>query len=443
LAAYHLAAVLDAYRLGREVERRAAAVADATGPVGAGAGSVPPAAGLVDALAEPPAMPAPRPPRNPRRRFAGSPLLVMALAGVLAFYGAIEYLGVRTYQAAQAIFVSPSSGFEIPESSFAPRVTPSLAPPTGSIAPATPTPIAVPDWATDGRLNLLLMGSDAGPGRKLARTDTMIVLSVDVASGRAALFGVPRNLINVPLPPESAGAFANGRFPFLLNALYVYAIQHPNHFPGGDARGFRAVAGAIQELVGVPLDGAIVVNLNGFVDLVDAIGGLWVNIPYRLYDAHYPLPDGTGYIQISIPAGCRKLNGEVALEYARSRHQDSDYGRMQRQQRVLVALAGQLDPIALLPRVPELLDIAQANLFTTLPMDQIANLAVLAARVEPGNIQEIQFSPPTYPEYLTTKSIKRIRDRVASVFDEPTIAPSAAPKATVLPTSTPKPCPRA
>ena len=177
-------------------------------------------------------------------------------------------------------------------------------------------------------------------------------------------------------------------------------------------------------------------NLNGFVDLVDAIGGLWVDQPYSVYDSHYPLPNGTGYIEINLPAGCHKLTGERALEYARSRHQDSDYGRMQRQQRVLVAVARQLDPIGLLPRVPDLLDIAKQNLLITIPANEIPNLAVLAARVDTNEIQTIQFSPPTYPEYLGTKDIKNIRSRFATVFDEPAAAPSPTPS------STPRPGPR-
>ena len=405
LAVYHLAAIMDAFRLGLRLR------------------------GAKD-------------PRLSKGRALGSPLLLASLAGVIAFYGIIEFVGVRAYQASQAIFVDPGTGFQIPVASFAPRPSPTPGV-TGPISePPTPTatPVPGPPWAADGRLNLLLIGSDAGPGRWLARTDTMIVLSVDVASGRAALFGIPRNIINVPLPPESADAFRNGRFPQFLNALYVYATQHPKEFPGGDARGFRAVTGAVQELVGVPLDGAVVVNLNGFVDLVDAIGGLWIDPPYSVFDKHYPLPNGLGYIQISIPAGCHKLSGVRALEYARSRHMDSDYGRMQRQQRVLIALARQLDPIALLSRVPELLDVAQENLLITVPMDQIADMAVLAARVDTGDIQTIQFTPPKYPEFLNTKSIQRIRDRVATVFDAPAEAPATAPSAT--PGTASKPCPR-
>jgi LCP family protein required for cell wall assembly len=406
MGAYHVLAVVDAFRLGNRV----------------GARQEPPVA---------------------RRRAVGSPLLLIALTAIVGLYGVAEFVGVKAYQATQAIFVDPGSGLQIPSASFSPRPSSTNgASPSGPVTappPPSPTPVPVPPWADDGRLNLLLIGSDAGPGRWLARTDTMIVLSIDIETGRAALFGIPRNLINVPLPPESAGAFPNGRFPEFLNGLYVYAYNDARDFPGadGDTRGFRAVTGAIQELVGQPLDGAIFVNLNGFVDLVDAIGGLWVDQPYSVHDTHYPLPNGAGYIEITLPAGCHKLNGAKALEYARSRHQDSDYGRMQRQQRVLVALARQLDPIALLPRVPDLLDIAKQNVLITVPANELPNLAVLAARVDTGDIQTIQLSPPTYPESLRTKDIGHIHDRFATVFDHP---PTASPSPTQVASA--KPCPR-
>jgi LCP family protein required for cell wall assembly len=404
VAVYHLAAVADAFRL-------AARAVQATDPQA----------------------------RRPSVR--RSPVLLVVLLAVTVIYGGIEVIGIRAYEASNAIFVNPDTGFQIPTASFTPGPTATTKPGGGiETQPPDPTatPIPQPAWAQDGRLNLLLIGSDAGPGRWLARTDTMVVLSVDVATGKAALFGVPRNLLNVPLPPESAGAFSNGRYPGLLNSLYVYAVQHPTEFPGGDAAGFRAVSGSIQELIGQPLDGAIVVNLNGFVDLVQAVGGLWIDIPYSLYDDHYPKPDGTGYITISFRPGCQHLDGIHALEYARSRHQDSDYGRMKRQQRVLIALAHELDPIALLPQVPKLLDIAQDNLWTTIDQNDIANLAVLAARVDSRSIQSISLAPPTYPEYLTTSAITRIQKAVATVFDGPAAEASPTP----TPSATTKPCPK-
>lgn len=369
-------------------------------------------------------------------------LVVVLLAGTLIVHGAVAAIDYQAYTTLSAVFVQPENGDEwaIPAPSASPSPTPYVSdpgivpPPT--IQPPEPTPSPVPDWAADGRLNLLLIGSDAGPGRWSLRTDTMIVLSVDVRTARAALFGVPRNMIGVPLPPESAGAFPNGRFPGLMNALYVYAMGHPDQFPGGAARGFRAVSGAIQELLGVPLDGAVVVNLIGFVQLVKAMGGLWIDVPAWVVDDAYPLEDGSAKIHIAIAPGCQHLKGRMALAYARSRHQDDDYHRMRRQQAVLVALARQADPIGLLPRVTELLDIAKDNLWMTLRREDIRSLAGLAARVDAGSVRAIQFAPPAYPEYLTRNEIHRIRDVARSVFEDWTSEGSSA-----TPAPARKPCP--
>jgi LCP family protein required for cell wall assembly len=264
----------------------------------------------------------------------------------------------------------------------------------------------------------------------------MEVLSVDINTAHAVLFGIPRNIVNVPLAAEDKTTFANNRFPDFLNALYVYAMQHPEQFPGGDARGFRAVSGAVQELIDQPLDGAVVVSLNGFVRLIDAIGGLWIDAPTRVYDDRYPLEDGSGYVTINIAPGCHHFKGHLALAYARSRHQDDDYHRMRRQQAVLVALLRQVDPIELIPQVPELISIAKDGLWMTVHREDIRGLAQLAAKVEPNKVRSIQFSPPTYAEYLNTSAIKKIRTTAANVFDNW----STAPQSTASPTPTPEPC---
>ncbi|HSL98215.1 MAG TPA: LCP family protein [Candidatus Deferrimicrobiaceae bacterium] len=368
--------------------------------------------------------------------------LVALLVVTLAVHGLVEYIGYRAFETASAVFVEPDDGWAIPNASFEPSPSPSPGPtpaPSAAPVPPTPTPEPVPDWATDGRLNLLLIGSDAGPGRWLLRTDTMILLSVDVASGRAALFGFPRNLLNVPLPPESADAFPGGRFPGYLNALFVYATRHEEDFPGGEARGFRAVSGTIQEMAGVPLDGAVVVSLNGFTDLVKALGGLWIDVPYALYDERYPDPNGTGRKTIYIAAGCQRLGGEKALAYARSRHSTDDYSRMHRQQLVLEALARQVDPIALIPKVPELLEIARDNLWMTMTPDEIPGLAELAARVDSNDIEQVQFWPPTYPEWVTKAVVRKMREVVRTIFD---VAPTPSGEPTPKPEKSPKPCPR-
>lgn len=370
-------------------------------------------------------------------------LVVALLVASVAVHGAVAVVGYRAYETVAEVFAEPDEGWAIPSPSLEPAPTPTPLPtlrpgvaPPPTLPPTEPTPTPLPAWADDGRLDLLLIGSDAGAGRWSLRTDTMIVLSVEVDTGRAALFGYPRNLVGAPLPPESAGAFWNGRYPDLLNSLYVYAMGRPDLFPGGEAGGFRAVTGALQELAGVPLDGVVVVNLIGFVRLVNAIGGLWVDVPERVVDYHYPLEDGSAYVTIDIGPGCQHLKGRKALAYARSRHQDSDYGRMRRQQAVLVALARQVDPIALLPQVTELLDIARDDLWTTLRREDIRSLAVLAERVDAGSIRTFQFGPPEYPSLLDTAGIKRIRSVVRSVFEEwPTPRPGASS------TPSPEPCP--
>ena len=365
---------------------------------------------------------------SPRSRRVAAGGLAALLIATTVVQGAVAAVGIQAEDALVSVFPNdPGSGWSIPSAAFSP--TPSPAPtatqgttpagpsasPTAAPTP-TSTPVALPGWAADGRLNLLLVGSDAGTGRWSLRTDTMILLSVDLASGHAALFGIPRNVLNVPLPAESAGAFPNGHFPQLLNALYVYALAHPEQFPGGDARGFRAVTGAIQELVGVPLDGFVAVDLEGFMRLVDAVGGLWFDVPSSLFDDHYPKPDGTGDIVITIRAGCQLMSGTTALAYARSRHQDSDYGRMRRQQAILLALREQLDPLTILTQAPTLLGIVKDDLSTTIRLDDLEGLANLAYRVDTRSVKKLVFDPPTYPEFLTANTIAAIQDTVRNVF---------------------------
>ena len=421
LLAYHLAAIIDAERLGR----------------------------------------AARPIRGWWRAPAALVLGALLVASV-ALHATIGYVETQAGDALAVVFAPGGDGvgdeWAIPEPSFEPEpteaVTPARTPtpsptpapfataataatvspaptasPTGPTASATaaptptpkptPKPAPGPAWAKDGRLNLLLIGSDAGPDRWSLRTDTIIVLSVDVKTGRAALFGIPRNMVGVPLPPESAAAVQGGRFPGLINALYVHAMAHPEAFPGGEARGMRAVSGAVQELLGVRLDGMVVVNLGGFVSVVGELGGLWIDIPERLVDERYPLEDGSELIQVAFEPGCQHLDGRMALAYARSRHQDSDYGRMGRQQAVLLALRRQMDPVKLVPKVPALLRIARDNLWTTVRRQDLRGIAKLASRVDVRRVDRVLFVPSRFPSHLDDAEIGRIRGVVRTIFDGP------------------------
>jgi LCP family protein required for cell wall assembly len=264
----------------------------------------------------------------------------------------------------------------------------------------------------------------------------MILLSVDVATGRAAMFGIPRNMMNVPLPDGPAAAFpACDCYPDLLNSLYVYAGAHPELFRGGEARGYLALEDAVSELVDRPLDGMVVVTLQGFVELVDALGGLEMTTPYNVYDANYPLEDGSGNVELWIPAGQHHFDGHTALAFARSRHQDSDYDRMYRQQLVLTAMRRQICPSDLVLRIPELLDIARDSLWTDVPVGQLPELLELGTSVKLNRIVSYQFWPPTIPERLDSAGIAVVRQMVAGAFSS---VSSATPGASAAP-PTPEP----
>jgi len=363
--------------------------------------------------------------------------LVLVVAGTHIVVGGTTYL---VYDTLTAVFSGSGGDFgSLPESSQSASTSGGQPVSTSGATPvAVPTPRPVPQPLADGRLDVLLVGGDAGPGRFSLRTDTLIVLSVDVKTGHAALFGIPRNLLMVPLPPESRAAYPCGCFPGFINALYVYASSHPAQFPGSDeTRGLLAIQGAMGELTGLNLDGMVLVKLEGFVRLVDAIGGLDLNVPYGLHDNHYPTEDGKGYIVVDIKAGQHHFAGSMALAYARSRHQDSDYGRMARQQLTLTALGRQLTNESLITKVPELLDIAKTNLWTNLGVENLSDLIELALRVDIPTMAHVSFIPPLYPESLTTAEIERIQTVAAEIFEQP--EPSPSPAHSPSPGPSPKP----
>jgi LCP family protein required for cell wall assembly len=287
--------------------------------------------------------------------------------------------------------------------------------PTPSPSPS-PTP-GTPYWAADGRLNVLLIGGDAGPGRVGLRTDSMTLLTVDLKTARAAMFGFPRNLQNVPLPPKYQSLYKCKCFPDLLNALFRYAQARPDVFPGnGVTRGYRALSDTIGYLANVKIDGVVSIDLNGFVKVVNALGGLWIKVPYRIYDKAYPKEDGSGTKVLTIEPGYQRLSGSMALAFARTRHQDSDYGRMSRQQLTLLAIRKQLNPCSMLPRLPEFVKIAKESLWTNIPVSQLPGLIALADRVDTSRISKRTFVPPTINEHITASDITKIRRALRDAF---------------------------
>ena len=280
----------------------------------------------------------------------------------------------------------PGSTDGSPSPSSSITASPGTVPPRGggtgilpSLTITTPwaRPGAIP-WGDDGKFDLLLLGSDAGSDRWSRRMDVMLLVEVDVATGRVAMFGFPRNMVNVPLPPGAArNASPCGCFQKLLNEVYTDAtFYYPQLWPGeGSVSGIAAVRATISELTQRPIDAVLVADLWGVIKVVDAMGGIDMNVTEPVYDNNYPDPV-LGSIQLRIGTGQQRLNGRLALAYARSRHQDSDYGRMRRQQALLLAIRDQLGAATIL-NAPALAAAAKGYVWTDLPRSSLPNLVDL------------------------------------------------------------------
>jgi LCP family protein required for cell wall assembly len=309
-------------------------------------------------------------------------------------------------------------------------------------------PGAVP-WGNDGRFDLLLLGSDAGRDRWSRRMDVMLLVEIDVATGKVAMIGLPRNLVNAPFPPGAAhDAVPCGCFSQMLNGLYVEAtVVHPDRWPGtGAVAGIGAVRATVSELTGRPIDAVLVADLWGMLKVVDAMGGIDINVPASVYDATYPDPV-FGKIELYIPKGQQHLDGRLALAYARSRHQDSDYGRMGRQQTLLLAIREQIGPKTIL-NAPDLFNAAKGFTWTDLPRSSLPNLVTLFGKAADASVRQLRIVPPTYPSWLTPSEITRIRNAIAALLGvpppptaSPSIGPSLAPTVGPTPTHTPGPAP--
>jgi polyisoprenyl-teichoic acid--peptidoglycan teichoic acid transferase len=238
-------------------------------------------------------------------------------------------------------------------------------------------------WTT-----ILLLGSDEGPGNWGARTDTIILVAAQHGTGRAAAFGIPRNLAQVPV---------NGRlkrFKEPLNGLYAFAREQPELFATGADPGATAVKQAVSRLLGVRVDYYALVNLRGFADLVDALGGVRINVKERLLDSVTRPAWGEPKPRIDVvPGRTYHFYGREALAYVRSRKASNDYTRMARQRCFLSALAEQLNPVRVLRSFGSLARTVETSLSTDVPLDRFPALVRLVTGIEPDETLTVTFGP--------------------------------------------------
>lgn len=285
----------------------------------------------------------------------------------------------------------------------------------------------------DGRYNILLLGGDAGPDRLGLRPDSISVVSIEADSGAATIFGIPRNLENAPF---SAGSPLYGPYPngydcgvdCLVSYLYTYGEEHPELYPDAEADGsnpgIEAMRDAVEGALGIQLQYYVLIDMQGFAQLIDALGGIDIDVPERLPIGANTFDDGThadpiGYIE----AGPQHFDGQTALWYARSRYGSSDYERMERQRQVQEAILKQFEPSNVLLKFQGVAAAGSQVVSTDIPQGMLAYFVELAAKTRALPVVKINFIPPEYAADVPDFAAIRARVAEAMVLTTPSPAP--------------------
>ena len=261
--------------------------------------------------------------------------------------------------------------------------TPDPNEPPPSIIPGTPPPIDITklDATADGWLNVLIIGIDKTVDRNVltgARSDTMIVVSTNTASGGVYMFSFPRDTAQFPL-------YTGGTYGGKLNTFAGHTKGDPT-FNGG---GQPALAYEIGFLLGMPIDYYASVNMDGFQALVDQVGGVTICNQHDIAD------DQMGFY---LSPGLHTLNGADALRYARSRHGmgGGDFARARRQQQLLTAIRAQILKPENLARLPDIVSSLAGVVGTNFPPGQIDLLVTLANQVQAEPTAQYVFQFPEW-----------------------------------------------
>lgn len=305
-------------------------------------------------------------------------------------------------------------------------------------------PVNVPQYRWDGtdRINVLLLGTDAHVTREEVLTDVILVVSIDPVAETAVMISVPRDTGFVPLPNESL--YMGALYPDKVNGLSTVASNEPATWcpdlvNGAKACGLRTIERSIGLYLGIEIHHYALVDMAGFAELINAVGGLRLCLPGELHD-----PEFDGSLDnldvdepLVLPAGCHEYNGIDALAYARSRkgwiemadgsrEPQTDFSRNERQQAVLLALRDELAQADLIFELPAVLRAIGRAVTTDFPRDQAGDLASLLPLIAGPDIERVVLGYPEYvdlptdPEvnYLLVPKRDAIREEMARLFGE-------------------------
>ena len=241
-----------------------------------------------------------------------------------------------------------------------------------------PTPTLIPTieaFEDTNRVNILLMGIDRRPGEPfISRTDSMMIISLNQEEETISILSVPRDLY-VVIP---------GRGRDRINTAFVYGASD-----GNPVNGAMLSMQTLEYNLGVQLDHYVLVDFAAVINGVNAIGGIDVNVPFNINDPTYPNMN-YGFDPLFIPAGLQHLDGELALKYARTRHVDSDFGRAQRQQQVVLAIRDKLLSMGvaqLVLQAPTLWQQVEQGIRSDLSLEQFSQLGLLASNIPSESIR--------------------------------------------------------
>lgn len=316
------------------------------------------------------------------------------------------------------------------------------APPAPSQEPGQPEPTPFPRWDGTERLNILLLGTDAAPGRRAVLTDVILLVSIDPVEETAVMVSVPRDTGFVPLPDRSV--YADALYPDKINGLMATAAADPETWcpdlaDDPERCGLRTVEASIGLYLGLEIHHYALVDMAGFADLIDALGGLELCLPGRLVD-----PDFDGSLEnevvteaLVLPAGCHLYDGLDALAYSRSRKgwiempdgervPQSDFTRADRQQQVLLALRVELAEADTLLELPGVLGAIARTVSTDFPRDRAGELASLLPLITGPDIDRLVLDYPDFVDlplepdvnYLLVPRRDEIREEMAETFGE-------------------------
>lgn len=329
---------------------------------------------------------------NPPPDRNSHPVRSALLLGVLlvSFVAAVGYASSAVYQwARRTALALPEAPASAPDAIV--RVADEAAQPVQPGQPASPAQntgqqglpqvqepaIPAADQTARQRITFLLLGVDQRPDDPSPpRTDNIIVVTAEPESGEVGMVSVPRDMF-VSIPGFDYSGKINTAYPIGENSKY----------PGG---GGALAKKTVSDLLGYPIDYYIKINFDGFVKIVDLIGGIDVVVPRTIHDEEYPTID-YGIETFHIEAGPQHLDGETALKYARTRHADDDFQRAQRQQQVLLAIKDKLVENKLMTTLNllELIRIMSDTVEHDIPPTELPGLLALASKMQISDVQQL------------------------------------------------------